>query len=529
MLLLSHSVLLFLSARCAGVGGSSVGVLLFCGSSRLLRTASHTVPLFPHCGRRFVVQEIASAFGGGGIADMRRDMDQMSIQIGLLQHAVENFLFDIEQYFLAENVEDEARKVSTAIMYLTVLSRERRVQCQAGITEIGAYRLRVRLRESLLGADASRAKPVELQASTSGGNDSEEDKDNLGAISQWCNTLSHQIHGKPIRAMIDTGAIHNYLMSAKVERLGLVLEKGVGRVKAINSTAQPIAGVAKFVLIKVGPFEGKTNLSVVVMDDFKLILGLEFFRADWRKNLSAIQFEKGCKRSEPSCLYSLRFDEIEETSGSIPGVVNKLLKEFEDVMPDEMPCKLPPKRVVDHEIELILGTKSSTKAPYRMLQPELVELRKQLKDMLESGIIKPAKSPYRASVLFQKKADGSLCMCCDYRALNKITVKNKYPIPLVRIKEGHEAKTKVVMRYGASEFLVMFFGLTNAPATFSTLMNQVTHGFFDEFVVVYLDDIVIYSGTLAEHVEHLRQVLTRLCKHELYAKGVEVLICSGDY
>ncbi|KAL0456007.1 UNVERIFIED_CONTAM: RNA-directed DNA polymerase [Sesamum latifolium] len=212
-------------------------------------------------------------------------------------------------------------------------------------------------------------------------------------------------------------------------------------------------------------------------------------------------------------------------------------------MPDELPQKLPPKRAVDHEIELVPGTKPPARAPYRMSQPELVELRKQLKDMLESGIIKPAKSPYGAPVLFQKKADGSLRMCCDYRALNKITVKNKYPIPLVadcfgrlsqanyftkidlrsgywqvRIKEGDEAKTTVVTRYGAFEFLVMPFGLTNAPATFSTMMNQVLHGFLDEFVVVYLNDIVIYSRTLAEHVEHLRQVLARLREYELYAK-----------
>ncbi|KAL0301589.1 UNVERIFIED_CONTAM: Retrovirus-related Pol polyprotein from transposon.6 [Sesamum radiatum] len=131
-------------------------------------------------------------------------------------------------------------------------------------------------------------------------------------------------------------------------------------------------------------------------------------------------------------------------------------------------------------------------------------------------------------------------MCCDYRALNKITVKNKYPIPLVahcfdrlsrakyftkrsgywqvRIKKGDKAKTTVVMRYGAFEFLIIPFGLTNAPTIFSTMMNQVLHRFLDEFVVVYLDDIVVYSGTLAEHVEHLRQVLTRLREHELYAK-----------
>ncbi|KAL0451598.1 UNVERIFIED_CONTAM: RNA-directed DNA polymerase [Sesamum latifolium] len=349
---------------------------------------------------------------------------------------------------------------------------------------------------------ASPVKPVEPQASANGVNDPEEDEDNLGAISQWCNTLSHQvaakktvpprvgktaaaltgsqpedeakprnprknglmfvdvkIHGKLIRAMIDTGATHNYLASAEVERLGLVLEKGVRRVKAINSAAQPIAGVTKSVLIKVGAYEGKTNLSVMVMDDFKLIIGLDFLH-DTRtavlphvdslimmgtkpcviptlagrtgeRNLSAMQFEKGCKRSEPSYLCTLHFDEIEKASGPIPGVIKKLLKEFEDVLPDELPRKLPPKRAVDHEIELVPGTKPPARTPYRMSQPELVELRKQLKDMLESGIIKPVKSPYGAPVLFQKKADGSLRMCCDYRALNKITVKNKYPIPLV--------------------------------------------------------------------------------------------------
>ncbi|KAL0345664.1 UNVERIFIED_CONTAM: Retrovirus-related Pol polyprotein from transposon [Sesamum radiatum] len=311
-----------------------------------------------------------------------------------------------------------------------------------------------------------------------------------------------KIHGKPICAIIDTGATHNYLASAQVERLGLVLEKGVGRVKAINSAAQPIAGVAKSVLIKVGPLESKTNLSVVVMDDFKLILRLDFLRdtrtavlphvdslmmmgakpcviptlTRWtgERNLSAMQFEKGCKRSEPSYMCILCFDEIEEASGPIPSVIKKLLKEFEDVMSDELLRKLPPKRAVDHKIELVPGTKPPARAPYRMTQPELVELRKQLKDMLESGIIKPAKSPYRAPVLFWKKAYGSL-HCFDrlsqVKHFTKIDLRSGYW--QVRIKEGDEAKTTVVTRYGAFEFLVMHFGLTNAPTTFCMLMNQV--------------------------------------------------------
>ncbi|KAL2223600.1 UNVERIFIED_CONTAM: Retrovirus-related Pol polyprotein from transposon [Sesamum indicum] len=230
-----------------------------------------------------------------------------------------------------------------------------------------------------------------------------------------------------------------------------------------------------------------------------------------------MQFEKGRKRNEPSYLCTLRFDEIEETSGPIPDEIKKLLKEFEDVMPDELPRKLPPKRAVDHEIELVPGTKPPARAPYRMSQPELVELRKQLKDMLESGIIKPAKSPYGAPVLFQKKADGSLRMCCDYRALNKITVKNKYPIPLVAdcFDRLSRAKyfTKIDLRSGYWQVRIK-----EGDEAKDDSGHTVLHGFLDEFVVVYLDDIVIYSRTLAEHVDHLRQVLTRLREHELYAK-----------
>ena len=144
------------------------------------------------------------------------------------------------------------------------------------------------------------------------------------------------------------------------------------------------------------------------------------------------------------------------------------------------------------------GTRPPAQAPYRMAPSELAELRRQLDELLKIGFIQPSKAPCGAPVLFQKKKDGALRMCVDYRALNKITVKNKYPVPLVadlfdrlskatifskldlrsgywqvRIAEGDEPKTTCVTRYGSFEFLVMPFGLTNAPATFSTMMNEV--------------------------------------------------------
>ncbi|KAL9256840.1 Retrovirus-related Pol polyprotein from transposon 17.6-like protein [Drosera capensis] len=212
-------------------------------------------------------------------------------------------------------------------------------------------------------------------------------------------------------------------------------------------------------------------------------------------------------------------------------------------MPKELSKKLPPRKEVDHKIELEPDARPPARAPYRMAPTELEELRKQLKDLLDAGFIRPSKAPYGAPVLFQKKKDGSLRLCIDYRALNKVTIKNKYPIPLiadlfdqlggaryftkldlrsgyyqVRIAEGDETKTTCVTRYGSFEFLVMPFGLTNTPATFCTLMNNIFHPYLDKFVVVYLDDIVVYSATLEEHAEHLRVVFKVLASNELYVK-----------
>ena len=180
-------------------------------------------------------------------------------------------------------------------------------------------------------------------------------------------------------------------------------------------------------------------------------------------------------------------------------------------------------------------------------------MRRQLKELLGAGFIQPSKAPYGAPVLFQKKHDGSLRMCIDYRALNKVMVKNKYPIPpiadlldqlgraryftkmdfrsgyyQVRIAEGDEPKTTCVTRYGSNEFLVMPFGLTNAPATFCTLMNKIFHPFLDKFVMVYLDDIVIYRNTLEEHVDHLRKVFRLLRQNALYVKKEKCSFALGE-
>ena len=197
-----------------------------------------------------------------------------------------------------------------------------------------------------------------------------------------------------------------------------------------------------------------------------------------------------------------------------------LLKEFSDVFPSGLPHGLPPSRTIEHRIELEADAQPPSRPTFRMSPKELDELKKQLDELLAKGLIQPSKSPYGAPVLFVKKKDGSVRMCVDYRALNKLTIKNKYPLPRieelldrlhgakifsgldlvngyyqVRIAKGDIPKTAFRTRYGHYEFLVMPFGLTNAPATFMHLMHDLFGPLLDKFVIVFLDDILIFSKT----------------------------------
>jgi hypothetical protein len=197
--------------------------------------------------------------------------------------------------------------------------------------------------------------------------------------------------------------------------------------------------------------------------------------------------------------------------------------EFPDVFPEDLP-RLPPERDVEFVFELKPGTAPISRRSYRMPPNELAELKIQLQDLLE-------------------KKDQTLRMCVDYRPLNEVTIKNKYPLPRIdilfdqltrarvfskidlrsgyhqiRIRSEDIPKTTFTTRYGLFEFLVMSFGLTNAPAHFTYLMNSVFMPELDKFVVVFIDDILIYSKNEEEHAQHLWIVLTRLREHQLYAK-----------
>jgi hypothetical protein len=204
---------------------------------------------------------------------------------------------------------------------------------------------------------------------------------------------------------------------------------------------------------------------------------------------------------------------------------------------------MPPERKVEFSIELIPGTAPISKRAYRVSGPELVELKKQIDELLEKGYIKLSTSPWAAPVLFVEKKDGTKRMCIDYRSLNEVTIKNKYPLPRIedlfdqlrgasvfskidlrsgyhqlRIRPSDIPKTAFITKYELYEFTVMSFGLTNAPAYFMYLMNSVFMNYLDKFVVVFIDDILIYSQNEQEHEEDLRKVLNRLRDCQLYAK-----------
>ncbi|GKB29661.1 putative reverse transcriptase domain-containing protein [Tanacetum coccineum] len=234
---------------------------------------------------------------------------------------------------------------------------------------------------------------------------------------------------------------------------------------------------------------------------------------------------------------------IHDTTSDVSSIHDQpIVSEFQDVFPEELPG-IPPIRDVEFNIELIPGAEPISKAPYRMAPIELKELKDQLQELLERGFIRPSVSPWGAPVLFVKKKDGSMRLCIDYRELNKITIRNRYPLPRIddlfdqlqgakhfskidlrsgyhqlRVKEQDISKTAFRTRYGHYEFLVMPFGLTNAPAVFMDLMNRVFHEFLDKFVIVFIDDIMVFSKSKEEHEEHLRTVLQILRQEKLYAK-----------
>jgi hypothetical protein len=245
-------------------------------------------------------------------------------------------------------------------------------------------------------------------------------------------------------------------------------------------------------------------------------------------------------------VHAIENESSKRNSSVTPAFMAPMINEFSDVFPEELPERIPPTR---EQAKLHIDTSDATPImgpTYRMSPKELDCLKSQLEDLVDKKMIRPSASAWSSPVLFVRKKDGTLRMCVDYRALNAVTKRNSYPLPRldesfdmlgratiftkidlksgywqVRVEPKDIHKTAFNTRYGQYEFLVMPFGLKNAPSAFQALMNEIFRPYLDDFVIVYLDDILIFSKTEQEHRGHVRIVLETLRQHKLYGNAAK--------
>jgi hypothetical protein len=354
------------------------------------------------------------------------------------------------------------------------------------------------------------------------------------------------VFGHPIIILFDSGASHDFMSSACAKRAELSLTVAKPSYMISTPRGRVVANrIAREVPLELAGHVFLTHLIVLDGQGIDVILGMS-----WMKLHKAIlDIAKRLVRLD-SPIYgkvTLRLPIVVYIEASVHHTVAKsieeipVVQEFPDVFPDDL-SGMPPDRDIKFKIKLQPGTAPISKAPYKMSREELTELKIQLKDLLDKGFICPSSSPWGCPALFVSKKDKCLCLCVDYRPLNAVTIKNKYPLPRIDIlfdqlagaqvfskidlrSDYHQIKiredipkTAFSTRYGLYEYLVMSFGLTNAPAHFMYLMNSVFMSELDKFVMVFIDDILVYSRSMEEHEEYLRVVLQRLRGHQLYVK-----------
>nr|AAM08795.1 Putative retroelement [Oryza sativa Japonica Group]AAP52970.1 retrotransposon protein, putative, Ty3-gypsy subclass [Oryza sativa Japonica Group] len=366
------------------------------------------------------------------------------------------------------------------------------------------------------------------------------------------------VNSIPATVLFDSGATHSFISKKFVGMHGLIREELSTPMRVHtpgNSSTSVQFSPSITIEIQRSPF--LANLILLESKDLDVILGMDWLTKfkgviDCASRTVTLTNEKGETVVYKSLVSPKKGVSLNQIETEIPvDTVEKNLRKLEDipivceypeVFPEDL-TTMPPKREIEFRIDLAPGTAPIYKRPYRMAANELAEVKKQVDEQLQKGYIRPSTSPWGAPVIFVEKKDKTKRMCVDYRALNEVTIKNKYPLPRIddlfdqlkgakvfskidlrsgyhqlRIREEDIPKTAFTTRYGLYECTVMSFGLTNAPAFFMNLMNKVFMEFLDKFVVVFIDDILIYSKSEEEHEQHLRLVLEKLKEHQLYAK-----------
>ncbi len=392
-------------------------------------------------------------------------------------------------------------------------------------------------------------------------------------------TFSGAASGAPCSFLVDTGATHCFMDSTFAKEIGISVQLVDTAVQMANNSVEHATSQCTPHIKIQGHGTRVTCFIIDMQQQFDIILGGTWLTAvgtniDFASNTCTVK-KKGQQHrlhpdsksadqpvTHPANIHSLLLNHISvkrsvrkgarlfmvkvADSGAAESVqasppLQTLIKEFEDVFAPI--SKLPPVRDTGHTIPLEPGAKPPFRLMFRLSPKELLEVENQVTELLKHGLIEPSSSPFGASVLFVGKKDGSLRMCIDYRALNKVTVKNKYPLPRIdqlldalsgaqlftsldlqsgyhqiRITDEDVAKTAFRTPFGHYQFKVLSFGLTNAPATFQAAMNNMLRPYLNKFVVVHIDDILIFSKNEAEHLAHVRQVLDLLRSHKFQIK-----------
>lgn len=397
-------------------------------------------------------------------------------------------------------------------------------------------------------------------------------------LSATCISFVGTFQGLPVRVLLDGGSMSNFV-SQRFSREHKLDAKPLSTMVKISLAdgSTSVTNCAVTGNLQLGTLSTSVGLLPTKLAHYDIILGKPWLTAhnpdiNWRLNtvslvkdeqLHVLMGERGshlpdylCSAFEiqdmldakmPVFRVDLRHLSVDPSSSHDSPELEALLNEFKAIL-SGLPDGLPPRRAQDHVIRMEPGSRPPASKIYNLSPAQLSELRATLKDLLDRGMIRPSESPFGAPILFVPKQDGGWRMCVDYRDLNRITVTNSFPLPRIdsilqqlqgakfftkldlasgyhqiRMHPDSIERTAFKCKYGHFEYTVMPFGLKNAPATFQHVMNDTLAPFIDQFVTVYLDDILIYSKTAEEHLIHLRKVLAALRKNQFYCKRSKCL------